>query len=225
MIKAIQTEYNQLLFRSRIEARWAYTFDLLSLPYEYEKEGYDLPSGRYLPDFWMPTLKKWVEIKGESPDKHEEKLAYELADATDSPVVLLFGTIPTGIDPGGSGYVYFPHEGWDAGYALCECPKCGLVGIEFDGRSDRLPCKFAGCPRYSPNGDKMYTGESDRVLQAYLLARQARFEHGETPPRRHLQFRPYAPKRTYDEMEAEWKANPANSRELANVVNFDDIPW
>lgn len=51
-IKAIQTEYNGYIFRSRLEARWAVFFDALGVEYEYEPEGFELPSGkRYLPDF------------------------------------------------------------------------------------------------------------------------------------------------------------------------------
>lgn len=51
-IKAIETEYNGYRFRSRLEARWAVFFDSLGVKYEYEPEGFILPSGkRYLPDF------------------------------------------------------------------------------------------------------------------------------------------------------------------------------
>ena len=65
-IKAIETIYRGYRFRSRTEARWAVFFDAVSLPFEYEKEGFDLGEGTwYLPDFWMPSLKLWVEIKSE----------------------------------------------------------------------------------------------------------------------------------------------------------------
>jgi hypothetical protein len=41
-------------------------FKFLGVPFEYEKEGFQFPDGkRYLPDFWIPSLKLWVEIKGE----------------------------------------------------------------------------------------------------------------------------------------------------------------
>jgi hypothetical protein len=36
------------------------------LPYDYEKEGFILDDGtKYLPDFWLPSLKMWVEIKSD----------------------------------------------------------------------------------------------------------------------------------------------------------------
>jgi hypothetical protein len=53
-VKAIETVYNGYRFRSRLEARWAVFFDALGVEYEYEPEGFELPSGRrYLPDFRM----------------------------------------------------------------------------------------------------------------------------------------------------------------------------
>jgi len=77
VMKAIPTEYNGYTFRSRLEARWAVFFDALSIEYEYENEGYDLDGVRYLPDFWLPRLDLWVEVKGErlkSGSDDEEKI-------------------------------------------------------------------------------------------------------------------------------------------------------
>lgn len=66
-IKAIQTEYKGYKFRSRLEARWAVFFDALGVGWEYEPEGFDLPSGlKYLPDFRLTNLEGndlYVEIK------------------------------------------------------------------------------------------------------------------------------------------------------------------
>ena len=62
--KPIETVYNGYRFRSRTEARWATFFDAVGLPYEYEPEGFTLDEGtKYLPDFWLTSLKLWVEIK------------------------------------------------------------------------------------------------------------------------------------------------------------------
>lgn len=68
-IKAIPTRYNNLLFRSRLEARWAMVLDGLKIMYTYEHEGYDLPRiGYYLPDFWMPQVKMFAEVKPAEAD-------------------------------------------------------------------------------------------------------------------------------------------------------------
>ena len=67
-IKPIETRYKGYRFRSRIEARWAVFFDALGIKWEYEKEGYDLgDAGWYLPDFWLPEISAWIEIKGAKP--------------------------------------------------------------------------------------------------------------------------------------------------------------
>lgn len=63
--KAINTEYAGCLFRSRLEAKWAVFFDSADVAWQYESEGYELPSGRrYLPDFWLPEHEAFIEVKG-----------------------------------------------------------------------------------------------------------------------------------------------------------------
>lgn len=75
-IKPIETVYSGYRFRSRLEARWAVFFNALNIPYEYEKEGFDLGGGVwYLPDFWLPTENCWIEIKPEhAPPQAREKV-------------------------------------------------------------------------------------------------------------------------------------------------------
>ena len=64
-LKAIETRYKGYRFRSRLEARWAVFFEALGIPWEYEKEGFDLgEAGWYLPDFWLPEQECWFEVKG-----------------------------------------------------------------------------------------------------------------------------------------------------------------
>lgn len=63
-IKAIETKFDGHRFRSRLEARWAVFLKDLEIEYEYELEGYKLPSGKcYLPDFYLPTMDCFVEVK------------------------------------------------------------------------------------------------------------------------------------------------------------------
>lgn len=76
-IKAIETAYNGYKFRSRLEARWAVAFDHLGLKWDYEIEGFDLGFlGGYLPDFWLPESKWFVEIKSTDDDPTLEKARY-----------------------------------------------------------------------------------------------------------------------------------------------------
>jgi hypothetical protein len=51
-IRPINTLYRGYWFRSRLEARWAVFFDYARVIYQYEVEGFHLPSGNYLPDFY-----------------------------------------------------------------------------------------------------------------------------------------------------------------------------
>jgi hypothetical protein len=65
VIKAIPTRYAGCHFRSRLEARWAVFFDSLGIAWEYEPQGFELVRGeRYLPDFWLPLIEVWLEVKG-----------------------------------------------------------------------------------------------------------------------------------------------------------------
>lgn len=91
VIKAIETRYKGYRFRSRLEARWAVFLDALNEEWQYEPEGYDLPSGRYLPDFWLPRMDLWLEIKGIEPNERELKLCEELAKGHGSPVAIATG--------------------------------------------------------------------------------------------------------------------------------------
>jgi hypothetical protein len=63
-LQAIQTKYAGCRFRSRLEARWAVFFTAAGIPWEYEPQGFELPCGRYLPDFFLPSEDAWIEIKG-----------------------------------------------------------------------------------------------------------------------------------------------------------------
>lgn len=105
-IKPIETTYKGYRFRSRLEARWAVFLDSFNEPWEYEVEGYALPSGCYLPDFWLPRLYCWLEIKGEKPTDEENRLCVDLAYATDRPVAIAWG-LPRIPKPG---TVYHEHS-------------------------------------------------------------------------------------------------------------------
>ncbi len=90
----IQTKFNGRHYRSRMEARYAVLLHACRLPYEYEREGFGLEQGRYLPDFWLPTLGIFFEVKGWLPTSREKDLCQGLADDTQRRVVISYG------DPG-----------------------------------------------------------------------------------------------------------------------------
>lgn len=181
-MKPIETIYKGFRFRSRLEARWAVFYDTLGIQWEYEKEGFDLGNGIfYLPDFYIPHLNCWIEIKGEN--QYDSKKIDLFASQSNSPIYVFYGQIPDSdrLECSGppsqeneSAYLH-DRNAWDLHHVWCECPDCGFLGIEFDARTDRLFCKKK-CPKHGGNEDKGYNGNSERLKLAYNAARYARFE-------------------------------------------------
>ena len=156
-MKAINTVYKGYKFRSRLEARWAVFFDALGLKWEYEKEGYVLPSGYYLPDFWIATVHMWAEVKPEDFDPNEYKLVCELAEHTSFAVLLLDGTPEN--------RPYFGVLNKTVAYEFC------LTNHHNYPQKER---RFYAEPASYERG-------WDDTEQAVVAARSARFEHGERP--------------------------------------------
>jgi hypothetical protein len=95
----IKTFYRGYIFHSRLEAKWAVFLDALNVQWEYEKEGYILKDGTwYLPDFWLPELDCWLEIKGERPTHEEKHKAYLLSSQSQKLVIIASGSIRYKID-------------------------------------------------------------------------------------------------------------------------------
>lgn len=94
-IVAIETTHAGVRFRSRLEARWAVFFDALGVKWLYEIEAYALPSGRgYLPDFSLPGLGAWLEVK---PANCDDERWDEFVGAKREPLIVAFG-IPAQCD-------------------------------------------------------------------------------------------------------------------------------
>jgi hypothetical protein len=92
-LKAIETHYKGYRFRSRLEARWAVFFDSLGVKWCYEQEGYQLQSGWYLPDFWLPEVGTgcFVEIKPSKMSEDEESKINALAEQSNQYVMAFCG--------------------------------------------------------------------------------------------------------------------------------------
>lgn len=183
MIKAIETKYNGYRFRSRLEARWAVFFDACNEPWEYEVEGYDLCKnlGYYLPDFWLPHKKVFVEIKGTKPTKEEMDKVAALADQSGKAAILFVG-MPD-VDSIGQLFCWDISDG-SAGGSQWGCYLVGDLShrlylalepnewlsrraIYLDGKYDyQFPLHDARCSEY--------------FLETQIeKAKAARFEHGE----------------------------------------------
>lgn len=159
MVKAIETRYKGYRFRSRLEARWAVFFDAFPLKWEYEPEGYDLgDAGYYLPDFFLPDMNLWVEVKPDRVIIDSEKTKIEaLAKATEKSVLLALGV------PSATFYDVFHYdEGHEEWIWTDAC---------FQKRYISEPRLF-WCPGAKEDAD---------CIDEIEAARSARFEHGETP--------------------------------------------
>jgi hypothetical protein len=182
-IKAIETRYKGYRFRSRLEARWAVFFDALGIEWEYEKEGYQLPSGLYLPDFWLPHIAArcmdekdqgiWFEIKGVEPTDLESNLCSELAEHTETDVILAIG-MPRSSEQGDHMQQFFKDgESWDNYMVFMKCHnrKCGAIKIEF------MESNYSFCSFCNSRADETHP----LIAKAEIAAKSARFEHGERP--------------------------------------------
>lgn len=173
-IRALPTEYAGFTFRSRTEARWAVFFDAMDVKWEYERQGFDLDGVHYLPDFWLPALETWVEIKGQAPTSEEREKCQWLAEASDRRV-LVFWSEPTPAEvlmehpENDQGHV-FDSFGMDYSHWWCECPHCCFVDVQFQGRAARLSCRCLAM-RSAPDDTPGHS--SPRLLDAYAAARRA----------------------------------------------------
>lgn len=94
-ITPLETRYAGCRFRSRLEARWAVFFDKLGIKWEYEPQGYTVgPSRRaYLPDFRLPELQTFVEVKGEA-ERLDIDLLVDLTRYGEEPYTVVLGNVP-----------------------------------------------------------------------------------------------------------------------------------
>lgn len=94
-IKPIETVYNGYRFRSRLEARWAVFFDAAGIRYEYEPDGFEVDGEKYLPDFYLPELDVYAEVKPEDLSRIDEicKASRVCCYATNK-ILILLGEIP-----------------------------------------------------------------------------------------------------------------------------------
>lgn len=91
MIKNIETEYKGIMFRSRLEARWAVFFDELQIQYQYEVEGFDIEGTWYVPDFYLPDYSCWEEIKPNGYKWWEDEKIKAFSKQVDKKFILVSG--------------------------------------------------------------------------------------------------------------------------------------
>lgn len=207
-IRAIETHYKGCRFRSRLEARWAVFFDALGIEWIYEPEGYVVDGKPYLPDFWLPRLELWVEIKGNLSHRDMQRLHKAVGenglpldvDREDRPDpvdpagwgerVLLLGQVP---EPGPTWvhflFAYYGGHVFSVGAFFMysgECWRIGHIGPltresgwpEVAG-TDEDATAYRRTQLLTPVATLALSDDGD-LAGAYRAARSARFEHGES---------------------------------------------
>lgn len=195
-IKAIETEYNGYKFRSRLEARWAVFFDAAGIKYEYESEGFEGYDGtKYLPDFYFPDFDVYGEVKPNNQKLFEDSAKIGcMIDFESSPIskgLILLGPIPY-YESNWDKSPFPAHDMlyWSKGVAVKRIRfkmrrhdyPTDLLTVEpcFDGNTAEIPASASVEVTFY---DESCSADKDKGLEqyAYKAARQARFEHGETP--------------------------------------------
>jgi len=179
MIQAIETIYRGYRFRSRLEARWAVFFTTAGVAFQYEPEGFRLPSGWYLPDFFLPTFTAYLEVKPlPSPlvSMAEQQIIFNRLEPEEegwleSVIPKLPEILPREVR---LGCELVAHSSRDTSFVV-------VYGDPRDVVDDNNSiCIDWTCP-----GVHASIGFLDRIpfslYDAADAARQARFEHGENP--------------------------------------------
>lgn len=143
--------FDGVTFRSTIEARWATFFKSLGLQYEYESGKYDVGlDQQYIPDFWLPDLKCFIEIKhhgsGGPPTSRECVCARRLAVKTKCWVFVFFGPMSKVSQfSKGSAYAFAPVDDRRTRmqYWWARCPACGCIDLTERGTTRGMRCRCA----------------------------------------------------------------------------------
>lgn len=178
-IKPIPTPYNGIWYRSKLEAKWAYFFDWCGIKHYYESEGVQLSDDTwYEPDFYLPELKTYAEIKGVMSDTDEHKILQFTKDYGGDFLIgyndFHFQMVVNG--------EFLPEDcSW-----LCECRECGALFF-----MDECGCwDCRKCDHYEGNSgfEVLMYGDGncsdEHVKHAIASAMNFRCDHGATvmPP-------------------------------------------
>ena len=170
----IPTQYKGIEFKSRFEANVAFMLQSLSLKWLYEPKSFLLPESglHYMPDFYLPQIGLWVEVRGyelpSGPDKRIGEFAriinlgfitragkiigQRFNLTSKSPDYLLIKSIPEGSNE----TIFFEDEErygvrQSLEVVLAKCEACN--SFYFFGTSGSYACRSCG----KGNGNKHIT--------------------------------------------------------------------
>lgn len=173
-INYLATHYAGIAYRSRTEARWATFFDAVGIRFNYEWEGFGLDAGWYLPDFWLPDLKMFFEVKGKEPTDDESRKCAELADRRRCDVILAPGPPKLCAEM----LLFMPDVGEMPGRYVFAQDRFVEFGFWLVAVPDDIESRWIGPLRVMDGcrGGPMFAGV---IEQAFEIAGNARFERGD----------------------------------------------
>jgi len=122
-------ERDGYLMRSYSETRWADMLDALHIGWLYEPSLVTTRHGAYLPDFYLPMVGMYVEVKGPSPTQVEREKALDASIATGAPVIIAYGDMHMSYPGvGGARLVSFAGPR-DVSYSMFELHKIIREGL------------------------------------------------------------------------------------------------
>ena len=83
--------YNGTFYRDIKAAQYAVFFDLLGVPFNYEPALFSFGKIDYCPDFFLPSLNCWLEVKSKCPDIEARFKAIKLSKITGEKVYISIG--------------------------------------------------------------------------------------------------------------------------------------
>jgi hypothetical protein len=183
-MQAINTLYKGYRFRSRLEARWAVFLETLGAHWSYEAEGYNLSGIWYLPDFFVGDWNCWIEIKGQDPSTVEAEKCRRLALQSKKKVLLLAGEPwAEESEPHYNITLFDPIDsersssgGWQFGQGRRCSEEIWLVN-----ENDMSAFTLKSIPHERDEKFPLIGTWANAIMAALEAARQARFEHGESP--------------------------------------------
>jgi nucleoside 2-deoxyribosyltransferase len=168
-LQAIETNYRGYRFRSRTEARWAVFLDAAGIAWQYEAEGYKVNGQYYLPDFWLPQEKAFLEVKPtKEAAEQSAPLMRALIAASGCPGYFAVG-LPAPENREHALFRCFDHALNRA--FVTQCIFCHRLYLHTNKQCD---CSGAVKVLHAPHCKPL------RFWHALGEAQRARFEHGET---------------------------------------------
>lgn len=159
-VKSIATEYNGIVFRSMLEAKHAVFMDAIGVSWMYEPKWFTCSrTGRhYLPDFYLPDLCCFIEIKPFLPSGSDIDRSFIAAKESDERMKILWGRPRNPVilnDYYLNKNEFWPHSSGGMSLIIshlndrelermpvywAKCPACGKIDIVYFAATELLDC-------------------------------------------------------------------------------------